>query len=230
MALQDSFTRFLSNRFAIKKAENLSGGCINDCYCLYTDKGKYFIKLNSARAFPGMFTEEARALRLMASTSTVNVPEVIAVGEHEQTSYLLLNFIEPGSKQSETMSRLGRQVALMHQRTSKQFGFESDNYIGSLPQANNWKNNWAGFFVEMRLQPQLALARNKHLLSTTDANDFEKLFQKISALFPTERPALLHGDLWAGNYVVAKNGDAYLIDPAVYYGHREMDLAMASLF
>ena len=45
-----------------------------------------------------------------------------------------------------------------------------------------------------------------------------------------EPPSLLHGDLWGGNYIVDERGEACLIDPAVYYGHREADLAMTRLF
>ena len=114
----------------------------------------------------------------------------------------------------------------MHQQTHPKFGLEFDNYIGSLQQSNEQNKNWDDFFIQKRLQAQLSIGD----FTANILSDFDKLFQKIPNIFPAEKTALLHGDLWSGNFL-AKGGDTpTLIDPAIYYGNREMDIAMSKLF
>ncbi len=177
-----------------------------------------------------MFQAEADALKLLRQTNTVSVPEVLEVGTYENLAYLLLEYIEPGIAGLHTQAEMGRQLALLHKQTADSFGLHFHNYIGSLAQRNAQLGGWAGFFVEMRLRPQTELALAKGLLGKADIEDFEKLYTKLKLLFPTEKPALLHGDLWSGNYLIGAAGKPWFIDPASYYGHREMDLAMTKLF
>ncbi|MBP6732597.1 MAG: fructosamine kinase family protein [Chitinophagales bacterium] len=221
---------YFQGRFQIHQAESLSGGCINDCYRLNTTTGYFFIKINSASAYPGMFQAEADALKLLKQTNTVSVPEVLETGTCGNLAYLLLEYIEPGIADLHTPAEMGRQLALLHKQTADSFGLHYDNYIGSLPQRNTQLGSWAEFFVEMRLRPQTELALAKGLLGKADVEDFESLYDKLDSIFPTEKPALLHGDLWSGNYLVGSAGKPWFIDPAIYYGHREMDLAMTKLF
>lgn len=118
----------------------------------------------------------------------------------------------------------------MHKHTNAQFGFTADNYIGYLPQHNNYHNTWASFFVHNRLMPMVQMAFDKRLLTSFDAQLFERLYLNLYNLFDEEPPALLHGDLWSGNYLIGIDGKPYLIDPAVCYGNREFDIAMTTLF
>lgn len=118
----------------------------------------------------------------------------------------------------------------MHQVSHENFGFDEDNFIGNLPQQNQPAKNWIHFFIENRLRPQVAFAAKKNYLQLKDLNLFEKLYQKIPGYFDDEKPSLLHGDLWSGNFIFNENDQPVLIDPAVYFGHRSMDLAMTKLF
>jgi len=118
----------------------------------------------------------------------------------------------------------------LHRHTGKQFGLKHDNYIGSLKQYNDQHDRWVDFFREQRLLVQMEMAAGSGLLPGHVKAAFEQLFKRLDDIFPEEPPSLIHGDLWSGNYMVDEKGDACIIDPAVYYGFREMDIGMSRLF
>jgi fructosamine-3-kinase len=86
------------------------------------------------------------------------------------------------------------------------------------------------FYAFNRLLPLIRLAYDQQIVEKSMVQQVEALCKQLPQLFPVEPPALLHGDLWSGNFMVGSNGRACVYDPAVYYGHREMDLAMTRLF
>lgn len=228
--LPSSVVNHFSGQFQIHSCENVSGGCINACYKLNTSEETFFLKLNEASAFPGMFEAEMKGLKLLAAANEIRIPVVYESGIIDNTAFLLTSFIERGSPGKDSMRNFGNKVAALHMHCAAHFGLECDNYIGSLPQQNTKCLKWADFFVQSRLIPQLELARKNELLDTSTTRKFELLFKKIDTIFPEEKPSLLHGDLWSGNYFWDTEGEPYLFDPAVYYGHREMDIAMSLLF
>lgn len=232
--LIDELNRKLSDQFGSRTTIDdhvpVGGGSINDAWKLATRNGSFFLKTNLADRFPSMFEAEADGLERIRSTSTVRVPEVIAHGEVGETTYLLLEFITSGPRTPEFWQRLGRSLAHMHRHTSDHFGLERSNYIGSLEQPNPAHSEWSEFFIHARLEPQLRMARNSGRLGAGSVFRSERLFGNLNDLFPKEAPALLHGDLWSGNQMANADGFPVLFDPAVYYGHREMDLAMSRLF
>ena len=208
----------------------LGGGDINYALMLETTSGRFFMKYNSASRYPGMFRAEAGGLQLMKTTSSVAVPEVIGFGDDGKDAFLLLQYLEPGHRSDKMMEEAGRLLSLMHRHSSPTFGLDTDNYIGSLPQKNTRYTTWAEFFAVCRIEPMLRMARDKGLLEQRILKGFSSLLARLDELVPAEAPALVHGDLWGGNYLPCADGKVYLIDPAVYYGHREMDLAMTLLF
>ncbi len=125
---------------------------------------------------------------------------------------------------------LGQSLAVLHSHTQPTFGLHFDNYIGSLPQTNTLTANGYDFFFEHRLLPQAGLALYKGLLSKKSYDALFRLRDRLPELFPNERPALLHGDLWSGNVLINEDNKPALIDPAVYYGFREAELAFTRLF
>jgi protein-ribulosamine 3-kinase len=207
-----------------------AGGCINNGGRLSTESGDFFIKWNDREKFPAMFDAEAKGLALLSETKTVFIPAVIHSGETAAYQYLVLEFIEQKSKRGDYWELLGEQLAAMHRITSPAFGLDHDNFIGSLPQCNTLSSNWSDFFIHHRLKPQLQLAIQRGALETKVADKFEALFKMIPALLPNERPSLLHGDLWNGNLISNALGEPCLIDPAVYYGSREAEIAFTTLF
>jgi protein-ribulosamine 3-kinase len=213
----------------------VGGGSINDAWRLETDAGRFFLKTNSADRYPSMFEAEADGLRRLREAGPLHVPEVIAHGEVRNTadhddSFLLLEWIEGGIKGPSFWAEFGKGLAQLHRHTQERFGLERDNYIGSLVQRNTPERDWPSFFIHQRLEPQLKMARDRKRVEAGMAFRFERLFHQMDGLFPNEPPALLHGDLWSGNFLCDHMGRPVLIDPAVYYGHREVDLAMTRLF
>lgn len=209
----------------------VKGGDINDTYRIESYQEKYFLKLNTAQNFPQLFVKEAQGLETIAQTGLFKVPTVIKYGETDNNfQYLILEWLEKGVPNLDDWQKLGQQLALYHQHTNDQFGWDVDNYIAIILQPNQWKNTWEEFYTNNRILPMIKLLADKKLITTKEVKAAEVLCKELSTIFPTEKPALLHGDFWNGNLLPMADGDIALIDPAVYYGHREMDLAIADLF
>jgi fructosamine-3-kinase len=215
----------------------ISGGCIADArVATFEDGSKVFVKC--AAGAPEMFRREAEGLRALAAAKAIRVPQVLAVDEQA----LVLEMIQQAPKKQGFAEAFGQGFAMLHRHRGKACGFPHDNFIGSTRQPNQplegpWDqadddgSTWPEFFMERRLRFQVRLAASKghgheleHLLDRAEALIIELLSAAI------EVPAILHGDLWSGNFIVDDRGEACLIDPAVYYGHREADLAMTRLF
>jgi fructosamine-3-kinase len=215
---------------AFKGFSFASGGCINQGGKLKTTLGDFFLKWNDIKKFPGMFEAESKGLKLLREKNTIRIPEVIGFGESEGHQFLLLEFIEEKFRQKKYWQHLGNKLASLHRRSSDLFGLDHDNYIGSLKQFNRQHASWLTFFVEQRLNVQLKLAIDSGIMDSEWSKQFESLYTKLTAILPEEKPSLLHGDLWSGNLITDENGEPCLIDPAVYFGNREADLAMTKLF
>ena len=217
----------------IKSTSSVSGGCIADSRKLQLESGKlYFLKQLSGSSL-GAFDAEERGLEELRKSGAVNVPEIVCKGP----DFLLLQWIEAGySRSSSSMEMLGRQFAELHRYRGKKFGLSEDILLGDSPQSNmpskEGRLNWAKFYVENRLEFQTSLAVKNGYATPEMRNLMDNLIKKVPDLISgtEEEPSLLHGDLWNGNYLIDESGIPWLIDPAVYYGHREADLAMTSLF
>ena len=218
------------NAFEMYSSIPLSGGDINSAYKLNTSEGVFCVKINSRYTFPGMFEKEALGLKLLSEHSEFTVPNAITTGTFQDKTFLLLTFIESASRNSNFWGAFGEQLAAMHRQSHESFGLDYGNYIGSLHQENTPMKTWSEFYAQQRLLPQAKLAFDRGTVDNPFVKSMEALCAKLQEIFPTEPPALLHGDLWSGNYMVDDKGAPALIDPAVYYGHREMDLAMMQLF
>lgn len=197
---------------------------------LETRVGPALVKLEPADRADRL-DAEADSLLAIARTGAIAVPEILAHGRTEEHAFLVMQWIEFGARSPEAQRRLGTALARMHATTGAGFGWHRDNYIGLTPQRNTPCDDWAGFLATQRLAPQLELAGRNGLAAST-LKQGEQLIARLPALLEGHRPlpALLHGDLWSGNWGAAPDGTPYLIDPAVYFGDREADLAMTRLF
>lgn len=214
----------------IARHDPVHGGDINCCYCLHTRDSKYFLKLNDAIQYPGMFEKEANGLHALQTNFTLTVPSVIKHGIAGQQQYLLLEWIEQGKPKTNSWESFGAALATMHQQSQPYFGWPVNNYIGSLPQYNAKHDSWHMFYTECRIMPLVKKLSDTGAFSKQDVGSATSFCQKLNQLFPHEPAALLHGDLWSGNFMITANGHAAIYDPAVYYGHREMDIGMTKLF
>ncbi|MGM0546323.1 MAG: fructosamine kinase family protein [Bacteroidota bacterium] len=216
----------------ITHANNVSGGSINRAAKVtLSDDTACFLKWNTT-ADPRMFVAEEKGLVLLSSADTeLRIPNVFTTGKTESgTGFLLQEFVPEGRAKPHSASEFGRAFAKLHKHHNKQYGLDHDNYIGRLPQSNTWHENWTDFFIAERMQPQLKMATNSGKLGSATVANFESMYQKLPDIFPDEPPSLLHGDLWGGNYFFDEDGQATIYDPAVYYGHREIELAFTHLF
>lgn len=216
-------------RFDPQRAVPVGGGNINDSYRLDGHDGsRYFLKLNLEQHY-AMFVAEAAGLDAIAATATLRVPRVICHGVAQGRSYLVLEYLELGSRGDARL--LGEQLAAMHRHTANHFGFAHDNFIGSTPQPNGWKDDWITFWRERRLGFQLRLAAENGYGGELQRSG-EKLLEVLPAFFAgySPQPSLLHGDLWGGNHGFLHDGTPLIFDPAVYFGDRECDIAMTELF
>ncbi len=216
----------------ILSAKSVSGGSINRAARVeISGIGPCFLKWNRT-ADPDMFRKEVNGLELLANAdSGLRIPEIILQDTTEdRTGFLLLEYVSQGKPRGNSARNFGDRLAKLHTVRNKRFGLEEPNFIGRLPQQNNWHESWTDFFIHERIQPQLDMALKAGKLNRTITNAFEQLFAKLPGIFPDEQPSLLHGDLWGGNYFYDSNGDAVIFDPAVYYGHREIELAFTHLF
>jgi fructosamine-3-kinase len=210
---------------------SLSGGCISDAYKIQTKSGRfYFLKIDASST--DLFLKEANGLRELRRANAIRVPEVI----HAERKFILTEYITPGQKKSDFFRELGRCFTLLHKFYGEHFGFYENNYIGSNEQMNipseEEKHDWIKFYFNKRLMFQYRLAEKLGHATDELKKLMSALENKIENILKTgsEKPSLLHGDLWGGNYIVDESGSACLIDPAVYYGNREADLAMTKLF
>jgi protein-ribulosamine 3-kinase len=233
------FLKSLVNKFPALKGlpissltlSRIGGGSINNTYrVLVNQKFAFFLKTNKADKFPGLFEKEKQGLEFLSSQKLIAVPTVLFCGTYKDEQILVLEWIEQGLKTDSFWKKFGEQLANLHHCTHSHFGFEYDNYMGALPQQNHPTDSWVEFFTRHRLVPQIEMALASHLLSKKEADGFENLYKKLDTIFNIEKPSLVHGDLWSGNFMCNENSVPVLIDPAVYYGHRSVDLAMTTLF
>jgi fructosamine-3-kinase len=216
----------------VREATSVAGGDINDAFDVeLMDGRRVFVKAH-ARGVPGMFAAEARGLGWLAEARAIGVPQVLAVGSDQGgTGFLALEHLGNGRPRRDFDETLGRALGALHRFGAPGFGLDHGNFIGPLPQPNEPTDDWPTFYRERRLLPLLRRAVDRGLVGDRLRRDLEALAARLDSIVGTaEPPARLHGDLWAGNLHVGRDGEPWLIDPAVYGGHREVDLAMMQLF
>lgn len=208
----------------------ISGGDIGLAFRLKTQDDFYFLKIYSGKIGMQMAKAEVLGLQAIAQTQTMAVPQIIASGSFENNGFIIMEYVESNAPTPSAYKRFGMQLAEMHRETESSFGFATDNFIGRLPQRNAWHKSWAEFYWKERLLPQYQQAINQGYFSSHRLPTDEKAMGVIASIFPDTLPALIHGDLWGGNFLISTKGIPYLIDPAVYYGHPAIDIGMSKLF
>lgn len=234
-SLQDAIASVYVEDINILNRYPVGGGDINRAYRLDLSNGKsLFMKENYAENL-GFFIREYEGLEAIRKTGTISVPEIFAYGLDGKSAFLLMENIEQGHRIPGFYEDFGRRLADMHKAETSaytpggRFGFTCDNYIGAGHQENTTEDSWISFFRNRRLLPQIK--RAERYFDASERNKLDKLLEKIDTiLIEPDKPALLHGDLWSGNFLTGADGRAWLIDPAVYVGHPEADIAMTELF
>ncbi len=215
------------------EAEPVSGGCIAQATRLATATDTFFLKWGRGDV-ASTFAGEAAGLKALSNADApLRIPTVHAVEPEtdRRPGFLLMEWIPPGSPAPTFMADLGTALAVLHRRTKATYGFSQDNHIGRLPQRNTTETNWPAFFRAHRLLPQRDMARARNRWKSAWDAPFERLCADLENRLPAApKASIVHGDLWKGNVMATNQGGAALIDPAAYYGHREVDVAMTTLF
>ncbi|MES2208374.1 MAG: fructosamine kinase family protein [Pseudomonadota bacterium] len=211
----------------VLSATPVAGGDINLAYCAQLASGhKVFVKTHTAPAV-SLYLREAEGLTLLHKAQALRIPNVLAVSER----MLVLEWIEISRPHKHFDERLGHGLAKLHRASLPTFGLAHDNFLGSLPQINTPIPVWSDFYRERRLYPLIQYAHKNKIIDKNLFKRSMKLCERLHLLCGSQESiARLHGDLWSGNIICDKNGSPTLIDPAVYGGHREIDLAMLRLF
>jgi fructosamine-3-kinase len=213
--------------------EPVPGGDLNAAYRATLAGGRRVFVKTSPDAAPGAYTAEAAGLRWLGAAGALPVPEVLAVDER----WLALAWVDGRGPLDE--AALGRGLAQLHRAGAQRHGSlpgaggsDSAPYVlGPLTLPNAPRDAWPAFYAESRLLPLTRMAAQRGALDAAGVRAVEAVVARIDELAgPPEPPARLHGDLWSGNVHAGAGGRPWLIDPAAYGGHREIDLAMLSLF
>lgn len=230
--VEEAIRRLAGKPATIVSRSPVSGGCIANGLRLETSTGRRYFCKQSATLPPAMFTAEARGLLALRCDGGPRVPQPVAVFTGGRESFILMEWVEAGRASGGFQRRFGGKLARMHRTLAgDRFGFEADNFIGSTPQPNPWSDSWLAFFAEQRLGFQTRRAVDAGRLDARTARAVESIMGRVGDLLvEPPRPSLLHGDLWGGNFLCDSTVEPVLIDPAVYYGHPEADLAMTELF
>lgn len=233
--IDDTLKNIYGNNISVMSKTPVSGGDINRAYALrLSDGSRLFMKANR-KENADFFRAEAEGLEALRSAGAISVPRVITKGVDDNESFLLLEYIEEGRRSPAASEELGRRLAQLHMADTAayvpggRYGFLHDNYIGAGFQCNEPADSWTEFFIERRLRPQFE--RASYYWDIGERKRIDRFLDRVDRyLAEPERLSLLHGDLWAGNYMIDSSGEPWLIDPAAYVGHAEADLAMTELF
>ncbi len=233
--LRAAFRDLLHVELQPDNARLVSGGMINPSARVEVAGQRFFVKWNTSAA-PGLFAVEARGLALLREANGFRVPQVLAHTEAapDAPAYLILEWLEPASAVDETTyaANFGHALATLHRISAPTFGLDHDNFIGELPQRNTPSVNWTQFYRDQRLAVQIEIARERDHLPPYREMLLYSLLDRVESLLggASNSPALIHGDLWSGNYFAAADNQPALFDPAVYYANREIEIAYAQLF
>lgn len=239
-SLAGALVELFGTNVAIAETDRLQGGDINKAYGLTLTNGKHIFMKANAKSNASFFTAEAAGLTAIEKTRAIPTPEILCTGtddgEDVGYSFLLLKYIKSAKPVKNYWEDFAQKLAAMHNADTSiyfgeegKFGFFQNNYIGARAQDNTPSESWISFFRDRRLAPQFKAADS--YFTPEDKKQITKLLDHLEDfLVEPEKPSLLHGDLWSGNVMCGPEGKAMLIDPAVYVGHAEADLAMTELF
>mgnify|MGYP001080591919 CR=1 FL=1 len=227
--LEEVIMRALGTSLDIKTLQFISGGLVNQAVYTDTSKGKLFIKFNENRPAKMFDAEKQGLATIRENVPDLHVPKVIHTDKVSNRYVLVMEYLQEQYPNKQFWEKLGYGVAAMHHVTAPKAGLEYDNFNGPLAQKNTPSTNWGNFFFEHRLRAQFGLAFYNQIIPKSYLKKLEQLQIAFERLYTKAEFSLLHGDFWRGNILTGKNQQPCIFDPAVYFGHREVDLATAKL-
>lgn len=231
-----AITRWLEkHRLTLRAIEPLHGGSVARISCLqlsdYRGRAQSVVLKQMPAAPATLFSAEAAGLQALAECQRrhgggLRIPAVYWV----DAQCLLLEYLPAAQRTPDFERQLGTGVARQHQQRAATFGFAEDTFCGGTRQTNRQDADGYRFFAEQRLMALAQVCVERQRLRVADAHRIDRIAAQLTRWIPPQPPVLLHGDLWYGNVLSGPAGEPVLIDPAVYYGWAEADLAMTQLF
>ena len=222
------------NREAIAEAlgvaevrlSELSGGCVGDVYLVETPGGERLVaKVDEGAG--GSLDVEGYMLDYLRRHSELPVPAV----RHSEPALLVMEWLPGRIGRGDAEEHAASLLADLHGISSEEYGLERDTRIGGLHQSNTRSESWVRFFAEQRLLPMGRQALDAGRLDSGTMARVEELAGKLDRwIAEPDAPSLLHGDVWSGNVLSDGRTITGFLDPAIYYGHPEVELAFVALF
>jgi fructosamine-3-kinase len=230
VAVEREVSGHLGRRWTVEAARDMSDYACHPAAILSDGAYAVFAKFSEAESGREQFEIELAGLRLLSEQAGVLIPTPVGITAVPGGSILILEAVKPVERAPRHWRQIGRTLARIHKVRSGRFGLERDGYFGPLHQDNRLTDDWPTFYAERRLLPALKLAVDSRNLPQAVARQVEALVLRLPELCgPEVTPTLLHGDAQQNNFVSTEEG-AVVIDPAVYYGNPEMDLAYVDYF
>lgn len=210
----------------VSEISSVSGGDINDSYSIVADNKEYFMKVqpNKGKQF---FEHEVEGINKLNQRCLT--PQIVTYGEINGDGYLIQNWLDLSPIGDQ--NKLGKILANVHKDIGPNYGLNHNFDLGKIPKNNHWQDNWSSFFINQRLSPIIQMAIDKGLINSNEINKFNNVIDYFQFDMKNHEsvPSLLHGDLWSGNFSFF-DGKPILIDPDVFYGDREFDIGVSSVF
>jgi protein-ribulosamine 3-kinase len=217
-------------RWTVKEFRDMNEFSSHPSAILSDGSSSVFVKFNTAANALEQFETELASLRLLSQLSGISIPTPIGNLPVEGGVIMVLEEIRAIDRTPRQWREIGQTLAQIHRVKGNHFGLETHNYFGPFYQDNRPMTDWPTFYAERRLWPRLVGAINAGHMPTDVIRQVEKLIARLPSLCgPEYTPTLLHGDAQQHNFITAERG-AVVIDPAVYYGNPEMDLAYVDYF
>jgi len=239
VAITDLLTRLLETD--AYHLDRLHGGCVGEVYRVNIFEASPFessvivAKFTASEdASPedattaGTLDIEGKMLTYLVERSDLPVPKVYFASP----SVLLMEWIEGKSEFNPAAQRHAAEcLAKLHQVKADRFGLPFHTLIGGLVQPNTPTDTWLDFFREQRVFYMAKAAYQEELLPCDILLKLEKCCDHLDRwIVEPAYPALLHGDAWTTNILAHGGKIRGFLDPAIYYGHPEMELAFTTLF
>lgn len=211
----------------VSQMRALSGGCIGDVYAVDLGSGETAVA-KVADGAAATLDIEAYMLTYLAEHSDLPVPKVL----HASPDLLVMEFMPGGSQLGgPVQAHAAKLLSALHNVRGESHGLDRGTLIGGLHQPNPKTASWIEFFAEHRVRHMAAHALKEGRLDKSFMARIDEFCGKLDDLIlEPEYPSLLHGDVWTTNVLAEGGRVTAFIDPAVYYGHPEIELAFSTLF
>lgn len=228
--LEEFISQYLGRRWQVNTCQDLADYACHPAALLSDGVYAVFAKFSSAHNGLEQFEIELASLRMLARQAGILIPTPVGIVSAKGGNILVLEEIQAIERTSLHWRQIGQTLARLHKVKSSQFGLETHGYFGPLFQDNTFSDHWPEFYAERRLIPGLKLAVDSGNLPLSFIKPLEQIIARLPDLCGDEAsPSLLHGDAQQNNFICSDKG-VFVIDPAVYFGNPEMDLAYIDYF